>query len=58
MNKIYTSKEMKMMHLESAPMLSPTISGVVRSNSIIITPSDASSGIKSYHSREATVKDF
>ena len=47
-----------MMHLESAPMLSPTISGVVRSNSIIITPSDASSGIKSYHSREATVKDF
>lgn len=57
MKKVYSYKEMKAMDLKKAPRLSPVISGVVRSNIIVITPSEISSGIKSYHNRE-TEKGF
>lgn len=57
MKKVYTYREMKAMRLKEAPRLSPIISGVVRCNVIVITPSEISTGIKSYHSRE-TKKDF
>lgn len=52
MKKVFTYAEMKAMHFKDAPRMSPTISGVVRSSTIVITPSDVSSGIKPYHSRE------
>lgn len=58
MKKAYTYNEIKAMHIVGASRVSPTISGVVRSRSIIINPSDVSSGIKPYRSREiGTVKD-
>lgn len=52
MKKVFTYNEMKEMRLKRAPKMSPTISGVVRSNSIVIIPSDVSSGIMPYHSCE------
>jgi hypothetical protein len=57
MKRIYTYKEMRKMHLKRATRLSPTISGVKRSGNIIVTPGEASSGIKYYHSRES-IKAF
>ena len=53
MRKVYTYSDMKAMHLKDAPKFSPVISGVVRGSSIVITPTDVSSGIKSYHNRES-----
>ncbi len=59
MKKTYTYKEIKAMHIVGASReVSPTISGVVRSRSIIVNPSNVSSGIKPYRSREIeTIKD-
>jgi len=47
------------MHIVGASReVSPTISGVVRSRSIMVNPSNVSSGIKPYRSREIeTIKD-